>query len=288
MSDAGKNEKKLCFVIGPIGEPGTEVRNHADWLLRGIIKPVFNEYFPAFTVQRADEIVAPGSISSQVITRLISAPLVVADMSRHNANAFYELAIRHMKTLPTIHLIHKDWKIPFDVTPYRAIEFAYADYSDLEEARKQLRSTVEEAIAPGFRVDNPVTYAIGRIELELHATPNEKVILERLDKIETVIAGRDAAVRPSLTPDEAVRALLTPTLDNPFYPMMRRNEVLLSLSDPSAGTRGFGGALGKGSSPASPPNPAAYEQGGIPNDKRAESQDYAKHSGGSSATSKSE
>ena len=164
--------------------------DHADWLLRGIIKPVFNEYFPAFGVQRADEIVAPGSISSQVITRLISAPLVIFDMSRHNANAFYELAIRHMKTLPTIHLIHQDWEIPFDVAPYRAISFAYANYTDLEKARLELRSTVEEAIAPGFRVDNPVTHAIGRIELELHATPETQVILERLDKIETAGEGR--------------------------------------------------------------------------------------------------
>jgi hypothetical protein len=283
MSDTGQNEKKLCFVIGPIGDVGTDIRQHADWLLDGIVEPVFAEHFSDFKLERADKIGEPGMITSQIITRLMDAPLVVADMSFHNANAFYELAIRHMVGLPTIHMIIQGAAIPFDVAPHRAIVFARAHYRDLMQARTDLRAAVEEAIKPSFQAENPITHARGRIELGRHASPETKVILERLDKIETAIAGRDAAVR----------ALLTPPPDNPFYPMMRRNEVLLSLSDPSAGTRGFGipppgTALGKGSNPASPPNPAAYEQGGIPNDKRAESQDYAKHSGGSSATSKSE
>jgi hypothetical protein len=51
-------------------------------------------------VQRADEIKAPGDINSQIINRLMDAELVIADMSMHNANAFYELAIRHMVRLP--------------------------------------------------------------------------------------------------------------------------------------------------------------------------------------------
>jgi hypothetical protein len=88
--------QKLCFVIGPIGDAGTEARTHADWLLNGIIRPVFQVHFPDYLVQRADEIKAPGDINSQIINRLMSAALVIADMSMHNANAFYELAVRHM------------------------------------------------------------------------------------------------------------------------------------------------------------------------------------------------
>lgn len=117
-------KKKLCFVIGPVGDPGTDVRRDADWLLKGIVRPVFDQNFPEFTIQRADEISEPGSINSQVISRLLDAPLVIADMSRHNANAFYELAIRHMVELPTVHMIQTDWKVPFDVMPYRAIPFS--------------------------------------------------------------------------------------------------------------------------------------------------------------------
>lgn len=175
---------KLCFVVGPIGDPGTDIRRHADWLLKGIIKPVFAQSFPDYRVERADEIVAPGSINSQVITRLMDAELVIADMSMHNANAFYELAIRHMVRLPTIHIIQRDWKVPFDVAPFRAIQFARDDVDDLEAAKAALKITVEEAIKDGFQVENPITHARGIVQLEEHATPAQKVLLDRLQAIE--------------------------------------------------------------------------------------------------------
>jgi hypothetical protein len=189
--DEGEEEEdptKLCFVVGPIGDPGSDTRRHADWLLKGIIKPVF-KYFPEYYVERADEIVSPGSINSQVITRLMNAPLVIADMSQHNANAFYELAIRHMVRLPTIHLIHKDWKIPFDVAPYRAITFARDDYDEFEVAQAALKSAVEEAVKPGFQVENPVTHARGRTQIDQHATPEMKVIADELESLRARIDG---------------------------------------------------------------------------------------------------
>lgn len=126
------DDRKLCFVIGPIGDAGSETRRHADWLLQGIIQPVFVEHFQNFDVQRSDQISAPGSISSQIINRLHSAELVIADMSRENANAFYEMGIRHMKRLPTIHMYSEGQDIPFDVKPYRAIPFKYNEPHDLE------------------------------------------------------------------------------------------------------------------------------------------------------------
>jgi hypothetical protein len=180
------SEKKLCFVIGPIGDPGTEVRRDADWLLQGIIKPVFVEHFcDEFEVPtRADQMVAPGSINSQVIARLLEAPLVIADLSHHNANAFYELAIRHMVRLPTIHMIHKHWQLPFDVAPFRAIPFCRDEYVEVETARASLKSTVEEAIKPGFVVENPITHARGVIHIDQHASPEQRVLLDRLEGLE--------------------------------------------------------------------------------------------------------
>jgi hypothetical protein len=188
---------KLCFVIGPIGEVGTEKRRHADWLLKGIIKPVFKAHFQDFNVERADEIVAPGSINAQVINRLFDAPLVIADMSLENANAFYELAIRHMKRLPTIHMIQAGEEIPFDVAPYRAVKFSYADPNEIEKAQAELKSTVEEVIKPGFVIENPITHARGIIELQEHATAPERVFIERLEAIESRIANLEGPASKS-------------------------------------------------------------------------------------------
>ena len=49
------------------------------------------------------------------------ARLVVADLSFHNPNVFYELAFRHATRRPVIHLIRTLDSIPFDLDQFRTI-----------------------------------------------------------------------------------------------------------------------------------------------------------------------
>ena len=93
--------------------------------------------------------------------------------------------------LPTIHMILKDWDIPFDVAPYRAIRFSLSDYDGLESARKDLKETIEEVTKPGFVVETPISHAAGILDLKKHATPAEQVLADelvamrgRLDRLE--------------------------------------------------------------------------------------------------------
>jgi hypothetical protein len=171
---------KHCFVIGPIGDEGSDERNHADWLLKCIIEPVFQQDFPDWKVDRADKIDRPGMISSQIINPLHDAALVIADLSFHNPNAFYEMSIRHKVGKPIIHMIRKGEKIPFDVILHRAIPFSITHPDRLEEAKKLLRAAVAEAIKPGFEPDNPITHARGRKEFEEKASPEMKVLSEEI------------------------------------------------------------------------------------------------------------
>jgi len=184
MSKEANKSKKVCFVIGSIGDPGTEIRRHADWLLEAIIEPVFEAHFQEFTVTRSDKISAPGSISSQIINLLHTAELVIADMSRENANAFYEMGIRHMKRLPTIHMYSEGQNIPFDVKPYRAIPWKYAEPKDLKAAQAALKAAIKEVIVPGFVVDNPVTQARGVEKLEETATPEQRVLFDQVQQLQ--------------------------------------------------------------------------------------------------------
>jgi hypothetical protein len=121
-------------------------------------------------------------------------------MSQHNANAFYELGIRHMIGLPTIHMILRDQKIPFDVAPFRAIQFSYAEADHIETAKSDLKSVVEEVIKPGFVVENPVTHAKGRLELQEHATSAQKVLVDELEalrgRIDRLESDTEREVRP--------------------------------------------------------------------------------------------
>lgn len=180
MEESTDQAQKTCFVVGPIGGAGTEIRTHADWLLDGIIKPTFREHYPDFDVVRSDTITSPGMIDTQMINHLLDAELVIVDMSLLNANAFYEMGIRHMARKPVIHMFVAGTSIPFDVKPYRAIEFSFVQHAHLGLAQQQLKSAIQDAISPDYVPDNPVTKAQNYTQIERAAEPADKVLMHEI------------------------------------------------------------------------------------------------------------
>src|SRR5262249_8812226 len=81
------------------------------------------------------------------------------------------------------HMIHSADKIPFDVAPYRAISFSWAEAEHLKEARAALKGAVAEVIKPDFNVENPITHARGVIEFQQHASPREKVLADEITSL---------------------------------------------------------------------------------------------------------
>jgi hypothetical protein len=188
--------ERCCFVVSRIGEQNSAERIHADWFLEAIVEPVF-EARPRFKVERADKIDHPGLIDAQVIQKLLAADLVVADITGLNPNVFYEIGIRHMAQKPIIHMHEVGERIPFDVSLYRSIPYSRLRPRDLAEARANLDAMVERALAPGYQVENPVTNARGRYELERHATPEQQVLIEQLRGIEVRLAKIEFDSKPT-------------------------------------------------------------------------------------------
>jgi hypothetical protein len=71
-----------AFYITPIGDPGSEQRDHSDLFLGSIIEPALETL--KMKVVRADQIDRPGVITKQVIEYLFKSRLVIADLSYHN------------------------------------------------------------------------------------------------------------------------------------------------------------------------------------------------------------
>jgi hypothetical protein len=186
IEGAAMAEKKLCFVVSPIGKSDSEARTHADWVLDGIIRPVMAmPEFSDFAVKRADDDARPGQIDTHVIDDLLNADLVIADLSLLNPNVFYEIGIRHMVQKPIIHMQLASENVPFDVSLYRAVKFSLAKHRDVEAAKSELEKSVRAVLADGYQVENPVTGARGRIKLEEHATPDQQVLLEELGALKS-------------------------------------------------------------------------------------------------------
>jgi hypothetical protein len=126
--------KKTCFVIAPIGEPNSPIRLRSDQVLRHIIKPVISELGYEEPV-RADHIAEPGMITEQFIQHLLDDYLVVADLTGHNSNVLYELAIRHAVRGPVVLLIAADENPPFDLSQSRAIKFDPRDMDSVADCK---------------------------------------------------------------------------------------------------------------------------------------------------------
>jgi hypothetical protein len=123
------------------------------------------------TIIRADGIGDPGMISEQVLKYLVRSRLVIADLSFHNPNVFYELAIRHMTGLPTVHLIRKGDQIPFDLKDFRTIVIDTTDkyelVASLETYRAEIANHVRTAAATGSEGSNPVRTFCKELRVEI-------------------------------------------------------------------------------------------------------------------------
>jgi hypothetical protein len=69
---------KKCFVISPIGLPGSAVRDQADAVLDYIIEPALREM--EIEAIRADKLAEPGLITDQMIAGILNYDLCIADL----------------------------------------------------------------------------------------------------------------------------------------------------------------------------------------------------------------
>jgi hypothetical protein len=117
--------------------------------------------------ETASAVVVAGNIREDMFHRLITADLVIADLSMHNANVFYELGIRQAFRDKYTFLIRSNLsEYPFDLKTDR-----YFDY-DLIDLLERSEQTIDK-LAEGLRgtvmsnkADSPVFKLLPKLEAE--------------------------------------------------------------------------------------------------------------------------
>jgi hypothetical protein len=172
--------KKTCFVIGPIGPIGSLERGHANTFLKYIVEPckAFAEFDYDAPV-RADLIAEPGQITTQIIEHLLHDDLVIADLTGHNPNVFYELSLRHAIGKPVVQM--GGIPLPFDIHASRTIPFSF-DVREADEARKQLEDQIGRVNTPDYRTTNLITEAAAVINIASTA-PETAAILRAVQEV---------------------------------------------------------------------------------------------------------
>ena len=170
--------EKICFIVTAIGESGTPTRERSDNVYRYLIAPVCEEL--GYKPVRVDHVNAVDNINETVINYLKTAPMVVADMTDHNPNAFYELGFRQALELPLVPIIKVGERLPFDVITTRTV-FYDTDVAKIEDSKENLKSKIlsfENFEMPESRIDKSVTLD----ELDDKLTKKLNKILKLLEK----------------------------------------------------------------------------------------------------------
>ncbi|GEO10225.1 TRAFs-binding domain-containing protein [Segetibacter aerophilus] len=180
------SDKKKCFVIMGFGEKtdlATSRILDLDKTYRVIIKRAVEE--AGLECIRADDIIHSGVIDKPMYELLFAADIVIADLSTSNANAIYELGVRHaLRPCTTIVMAEKQFKFPFDIghliiRPYEHLGKGI-DAEEAERVREELKKAIQ-TLLDKQDVDSPVftflpNLAMAKLIDKLHERIEEAAI----------------------------------------------------------------------------------------------------------------
>lgn len=171
------SDDKECFFIAPIGEEGSETRKRSDNIMEYIVDEAVSDF--GYSVKRADQMDQPGSITSQVIQKTVNSELVIADLTEHNPNVFYELAVRHATGEPYIQLIQSTESIPFDISDIRTIKYGLG-VEEADRAREKIRAQLMSLRDEDPEFDNPISRSAEMESLRESGDPTDHNFAEIL------------------------------------------------------------------------------------------------------------
>ena len=145
-----------AFIVRPFG---TREGIDFDAVERELIDPVLDQL--GIQGRTTQEIARAGNIRTDMFERLLLADVVIADISIHNANVYYELGIRHaLRERITILIRAAAHDVPFDLKTDRYLEYAAADPGG---SRSQLADAIRQSQAADNR-DSPIFLLLPALE----------------------------------------------------------------------------------------------------------------------------
>ncbi len=145
-----------AFIVRPFG---TKKDIDFDRVEASLISPALDRL--GITGRTTGEIVKQGNIRTDMFVKLLTADLVVADVSIHNANVFYELGIRHaLRDRRSFLLKSQGDEVPFDIMTDRYFLYeADKPEQHLDDLVEALRATIDSVDR-----DSPVFQLLPKLE----------------------------------------------------------------------------------------------------------------------------
>lgn len=168
---------KNAFIIRPFGKKNVSIPGKAGKAAR-LVEIDFDRVEaeligPALTLlgirgRTTMEIVEAGDIREDMFHRLLIADLVIADLTIHNANVFYELGLRHAFRNKHTFLIRREGlsEYPFDLKPERYFAYQTEQYA---RSLTGLVQALKETIYSEDVADSPVYRLLPQLQAQDHS-----------------------------------------------------------------------------------------------------------------------
>ena len=162
-----------AFFVRPFGaKEGIDFDEVERALIRPALERLRDQRDIAVDGGTTGEFIRQGNIREDMFRLLVTADLVVADVSIYNPNAYYELGIRHALRHQHTFLMRAkatEAKYPFDLQTDRYFTYDYTNLAgDVEALAAALRSTLNAD--PNYR-DSPVFRLLPKLE------PHDRAVL---------------------------------------------------------------------------------------------------------------
>lgn len=155
--------RPICFMVMPFGTKDTGAapphppRVDFDALWKDAIAPALESL--GYRAVRADQDTG-AVIVKEMLERLFFSHLVVADISIANANAYYEIGVRHAAREDSCVLIAADWAQPvFDLQQIRRIAYPLKNEKVSAEDARAIQAVLTKAI-PEVRAGRSPVHAL--------------------------------------------------------------------------------------------------------------------------------
>jgi hypothetical protein len=117
------------------------------------LKPLIEEN-PNLEARRSKPL--RGDILNEIITDLVTSPIVVANLTDRNANVYWELGVRQSFKHGTITIVEDGTDLPFDVGGKGTLKYHPKDYIQNEKFRREFKEAVEDCLLNPDRPDSQV------------------------------------------------------------------------------------------------------------------------------------
>jgi len=152
---------------------------HFETFLKFIIDPI-----PNIKAYRSEPL--RGDILKQIIRELITAEVVIADITDYNPNVFWELGVRQSFKQCTITIAEKDTVLPFDISSKSTLFYAPKDHLKNASFTKKLKNAINDCLKNPDKLDSYILETIsGRGSLYEIIRGEEN--LRRLDALNSEI-----------------------------------------------------------------------------------------------------